>query len=544
MAWTTARRCVLGASLLLGGCGAAVTPDGDGPDDSVPDGVDTDPAADSDTDLEPSGSAMLRRLTTWELDRVIVHQLGLDPGLASAMLPPDPLTPFDNEVAWQDPSPVLLEALERLGTEAGAQVAADPALRERLTGCGPSAGVDCVVDSLPVVLRRALRRPVAPAELAPWAELVTDAGAALGVPGAVHALVAVLLQHPEVVYRIEGTGDDGLADGPTVASRMAFLLWGSAPDDALLDAAEQGVLATAEGRAAEARRLLADPRAREQVRRFHAQWLGYERLHITGDWEVPVRVQADALIDRVVFDDRRPWVEVLTLPFQYINDAMSPHYGLPTPSPGADGFGWVSAAGADREGILATAAFLMASSHTLDTSPTLRGKLLLERLLCDPPDPPPANVNADAPPPLSEATCKLDRYEAHRTNPSCARCHEQMDALGEGLERYDRAGGYRLYDVDQDTEEFVTSCPLPQGATVPDLGTYRDVGELGALLASTGRASDCVVEHLVAYAFGSGEGTDHPELLASLQGTFREQPYLDDLLVAMVAAPDFVEVRP
>lgn len=531
----------LGAGLVVGGCGGAVVPDDvRQPTDSVPDGVDTDVPP-----VDPADDAVgtLRRLSTWELDRVLVHQLGLEPGLALATLPPDPLTPFDNEVTWQDPSPVLLESLELLGTEAGARVSASVALRERLTGCGADADVACVVASLPTVLRRVLRRPVARDELGPWEELVLSAGETLGVRGAVHALVAVLVQHPEVVYRIETTTDDGLADGPTLASRMSFLLWGSAPDDLLLAAAEEGELATAQGRAAQARRLLEHPRAREQVRRFHAQWLGYERLTITADWEGPVRVQADALVDRVVFDDHRPWVEVLTLPFQYINAEMGPHYGLPSPAAGKDGFGWVDARAADREGLLATAAFLMASSHTLDSSPTLRGKLLLERLLCDPPDPPPSNVNADAPPASTVATCKLDRYEAHRTNPSCARCHEQMDALGEGLERYNRAGGYRWFDDDPETALPVEACPLPEGAAVPDLGAYKDVGELGALLASTGRAGDCVVEHLVAYAFGAGQGTDRPELLEALQAGFRDDPYLDDLLVSLVASSAFAEVE-
>ena len=107
--------------------------------------------------------------------------------------------------------------------------------------------------------------------------------------------------HPEFIYRVEpGTPVGGgrvRLSGYEVASRMSFLLQGTTPDDALLTAAEDGTLDTPAGRRSQAERLLAAEEGKQQMRRFHAFWLGYSRLD-----SVPIqrklRAETDALIDR------------------------------------------------------------------------------------------------------------------------------------------------------------------------------------------------------------------------------------------------------
>ena len=47
-----------------------------------------------------------------------------------------------------------------------------------------------------------------------------------------------------------------------LATRLSYLVWGSGPDDALLDSAAKSELGTREQMAAKARELLAQPKAR------------------------------------------------------------------------------------------------------------------------------------------------------------------------------------------------------------------------------------------------------------------------------------------
>jgi hypothetical protein len=80
---------------------------------------------------------------------------------------------------------------------------------------------------------------------------------------------------------------------------------------------------------------------------------------------------------------------------------------------------------------------LAATSHTHRTSPTLRGKWILEVLFGTPPPPPPPDAG----------TLKEDRQKGkepksfrelmamHATQPVCAGCHRKIDPLGFALEK-------------------------------------------------------------------------------------------------------------
>src|SRR6185436_4379067 len=105
---------------------------------------------------------------------------------------------------------------------------------------------------------------------------------------------------------IEGKPGVLRLSGLEVASRLSYFLWGSMPDDALLDQAEAGLLETPEQRRQAAVRLLEDERAIKRVTRFHAMWLGYEQLPYSGELGDDMRAETRALIDRVVFEEKRP----------------------------------------------------------------------------------------------------------------------------------------------------------------------------------------------------------------------------------------------
>jgi hypothetical protein len=76
---------------------------------------------------------------------------------------------------------------------------------------------------------------------------------------AVKRVVLLALKSPRFLYRESGA--DGFNDYDT-AAWLAFGMWDSIPDQELLDAAGRGELTSPEQIAAQAERMLADPRAR------------------------------------------------------------------------------------------------------------------------------------------------------------------------------------------------------------------------------------------------------------------------------------------
>jgi hypothetical protein len=508
------------------------------------------PTPPSDTTTAEVQEARLRRLTREELDLTLADLFGVTSGPAVRHLPPDPLTPFDNALANAEPSSLWFEGLERVADEVAAAVVADEARMVTLIGCpGATRGTEaetCLRDALPNLMRRVLRREVRASDVADAQTLLDvawvegdDAGGALG------RLLRGLLNDPWFAYRVEQADpvQSGQVDGATLASRLSYLVWGTSPDKALLDAARDGALGDPLARAAEVRRMLGDVRARTQAQRLHAQWLGYSVLVQDAAVAALQRMEADLFVGRVLFDDGAPWRTLLTdtrFPMMSISANV---YGVPNVPEGD--WVWVDVSERGRAGILSMTAFLTASSHPADTSPTRRGKMILDRVLCQPPPPPPPTVSADTPPSIDIARCKLDRYAQHRTDPTCAACHASMDAIGAGLERYDRGGVYREYDYLPFLSEPDFGCPLPEGGEVPGMGTFRDVGDLGRLLAASGQPTACFAEHLVRQAYADADGLDAGAVAARiLPGAIAAGERYEDLLVALVSDPAFAEPLP
>jgi len=102
---------------------------------------------------------------------------------------------------------------------------------------------------------------------------------------AVANVMTAVLQSPCFLYRWELGPNDPIKDGDLIrfnqhemASRQSYLFWASMPDDELFAAADDGKLGTSDGIAAEARRLLASPKARVALQDFTLQWLNMAGL--------------------------------------------------------------------------------------------------------------------------------------------------------------------------------------------------------------------------------------------------------------------------
>lgn len=409
----------------------------------------------------------------------------------AGLLPIDTFTPFDNDASTQDASLALVEAAEALASEQAAWVVQTKERRDRIIGCTPasSADVECFDHFLDTFGRGALRRPLRDEERAAFHSFLSFAGEDDDFSAAIQAAIAVLLAHPEFIYRVEQSGSD-LNDFEW-ASRVAFFLTGRGPPSWLLDAAASGFRGPVESKRAVAQRLLDEPAAHTQLARYHAMWLGYERFSDEfpyGD----MRQESNALVERVVFAER-DYRELLTSNETFLTPALAQHYGVAA----VDKPAWINVRTYGRAGVLSHASALAAGSNSNDTSPTRRGKFIRNRLLCDTVPPPPPTVDVDAPPKSADKNaCKEERYRAHREDANCASCHALMDPIGFGLERYDKLGAYRTHD---DSRE---SCALSGDGTIEGIGSFNGPAELGELVATTDRFDSCVTRHQLSFALG------------------------------------------
>jgi hypothetical protein len=486
--------------------------------------------------IQGVGKMGARRLTRNEYDNTLLDVLGDTSFSGSSMLPEDALSPYDNDYTTQQPSQSLIDAAETLAENAANSLLADTARRDKVVGCTPTGADDavCLRSFITSIGRRLLRRALSDDEIADYLSFQQLAIQAGDFYTGVELVLRTLLQEPEFLYRIEvGTPVDGRPglyrlNSWERASRLSYFLIGSAPDDTLLDLAASDQLQSSATMRAQAQRLLSDPRAQDRVKRFHAFWLGYSQMSLDPDLNAAMKAETDALIGRVVFDEQKSWMQLFQAQETYINDVLADQYGLPHPGTPS----WVSWGATARKGILSEGAYLSAAAKPTDTSPTLRGKFVRTRLLCEEIPPPPPDVNVDAPP-ASVGPCKSDHYATYAVG-TCANCHARMDPIGLGLENYDRAGKYRTHDDDN------ASCIISGNGSIEGMGNFNGPAQLSDLLVNNSGLDDCLVKQVYRYAMGHREADGDMPLLSTLSDAFRsDDHHFDQLIVELCAQEAF-----
>jgi hypothetical protein len=511
----------------------------------MPPPVPTTPGNGSADNL--SLASAVRRLTRTELRQTLLDLVGLDLAAELAKFPEDyaeanDVFAFDNKYTLQQPSSALIQAAKNLADTAGAAVLADGALARRLSPCVPQAPNDqaCLRNFVTAFGRRVLRRPLTDVEadayvtkFRPFAVESNDFGRAQSL------IVRALLQDMEFLYRVElgqPTATPGLTrlSGYEVASRLSYFLWGTTPDDALLDAAGAGErLQTPAAVKQAATRMLADPRARRGVGKFHAMWLGYQRQPPAAPLQKPMLDETRALLERVIFDERRPWLDLFRLSETYVDATLAAHYGLPAPAAGA---AWTSYGATGRQGVLSHGTFLGVERKHADTSPTMRGQLIRTRLMCQAIPPPPGNLMVDIDAAPTDGNCKTDRYSMWKRD-GCKGCHELMDPIGHGLERYDMAGAAR--DIAPD-DQGKAGCALTGQGAVLGQGAFTGPAGLSDRLIESKALESCVATQLASFFLGREVRDPERALFDRVGARFAAGGHrFDQLLLDFVTLPGF-----
>ena len=358
------------------------------------------------------------------------------------------------------------------------------------------------------------------------------------------ALVTALLVDPRFLLRIEVPADEGgrrPLSGDELASRLAFFLWSSVPDDELRESASRGELATADGLALQARRMLRDPHASTLASRFAAQWLGIDGLALR---EFDPKLYPS--VDRALMTSMRRETELLfesvvrgELPVRalissrktFVDAHLARHYGVVREAADASTFVAVEVPEARPSGVLGHGSVLLATSNPTRTSPVKRGKWVLDALLDEAPPPPPPGV-----PQLPETREEKkglsirELMALHRANPDCASCHMQMDALGLAFERI---------DVDGRLRDSVDGEVIDDRTELPDGSILAGVAGVERFLEKSDGFERAVARRLLVYALGRGTADADDALVDHLAKELRTHGAFTQLVEGIVRSDAF-----
>ena len=506
--------------------------------------------------ISASDVSLMRRLTHSQYNHTVHDLLGDQTSPANQFPQEDFVNGFKNQTSAQSVPPLLAEAYS-----AAAEKLARNAFRggdvNHLVPCRPRSAGDaaCGEKFVRAFGLEAFRRPLSAAEAERYSALLAGEARRTGrfLDGA-QLVVEAMLQSPGFLFHAE---QGGAARQYEVASRLSYFLWDTMPDAELLGSAARGELATPESIEKQARRMLADPRAHQSVDEFTSEWLRFDRLlgavkdrrqypQFSPELAQSMTEETRRMIDDAVWNDR-DFMTIFSADYSFLNTDLAALYGLPAP---ATEFARVNfPADSDRAGVTGQATFLALTSKPGETSPTARGVFVREQLLCQKvPDPPPG-VNNNLPPVSADKPqTNRERMSAHATQQPCAGCHQFIDPIGFGLEKFDAIGGRRekltlkFYPKHDDDDEKVVKTVVLDLDThgslsgVPGAG-FSSPRELGKILAARPECQECVVRQLFRYGWGRHElGSDRPVIQAALQ-RFRDSQFrFKELMISLVSA--------
>ncbi len=428
----------------------------------------------------------------------------------------DALIGFDNEADSLFVTEQLRQQLATAAEQLADKVTADASALARLIPAdAPSEPTARARAFITTFGQRAFRRPLSDAEVTTHLGLF-EQGPTL-YPGVdafkagVSLVIQAMLQSPHFLYRTElGSAPAGATMVPLddweVASKLAYAITNTMPDDALFSAAAAGQLHDKTNVIAQAKRLLDGPSGTAGLRNFNLQvyrlgtYDGIARdAKVFPDFKAntPAAMREEVLqfIDWV-FTEGRGIKDFYTSPVGFVNSLLAPLYGVPgnfSSDPAT--LSKVDLEPSQRSGLLTQAGFLSSYISVGDEPDIIhRGVFIATRLLCKtlpPPDPAAAGKGLVDTPNLTNR----ERVEATTGKGTCgAICHGALfNPLGYAFENYDAVGKYRTMDQGKPVDA------ADSYALDGQLKSFKNGVELSALLAEAKETHDCYLQNLLSY---------------------------------------------
>lgn len=445
---------------------------------------------------------------------------------------------------------LVVAALELVGPLNGAPMLPESHLRiipQKPNPANPAADARKYIAAF---AEKAFRRPVPAEDMDRLMKLWTLGFRAGGTfEDGMRVAVQACLVSPRFLFRVEVDPQANSLkvrnlDDFEIASRLSYFLWSSIPDSTLLDLARQGKLKDRATLKAQARRMLLDPRSKALSDNFASQWLQLRKLAIvdpdpkmfpgiTPELKKDMETETKSFFLSVLRNNR-PISDFLDGNYSFVNERLATHYGID----GVKGPEFQRVAlPAARGGILSQASVLLVTSNPTRTSPTKRGKWVLENILGTPPPPPPPGVGdlKDEKHQITAATLR-QLMEQHRKDPTCASCHQRMDPIGFGLENFDPVGKWRSK---QGEVTIDSTGVLPDGRKFEGPKQLRNI-----LLADKDQFAMALTEKLLTYGLGRGLTVADHCVVEAIAKNAKSQGYaMQSLIESVIVSEPFLKKR-
>jgi hypothetical protein len=496
---------------------------------------------------EDPGRKDMHRLNTAEYNATVKDVLGTQLQPANPSWRGGEIDGWDNIASQLGVDDTQYERYFTAANDLAEEFFANPALKARYVTCATTDDATCVNGIINNAGLHIFRRPLSTEEVATYFKAYQGART-IGDDHdqSLKVVLRALLSSAEFLYRIEIDPDPASTTPHAVtayelASRLSYFLWSSAPDDALLAAAADSSLVADAGLGAAVDRMLTDAKAQRLIENFAGQWLGGRKIAektvdpaVYPDWNPDLAGAAQRELYAYFgefLSGARPWNTFLSADVNFLEPPLAALYGVA-------GTGRTEVTTDTRYGFLGLGGFLAASSVAARTSPTLRGRWILQNLLCNKPADPPPMV-----PELEEQSADLsnlsirEKLEAHRANPACAGCHSIIDPYGLALEEYDGIGKYRT--------SYPDGTPIDASAVVPPTDvnpqglTFSGLNGLSQAVGADPRFMTCVGSKLLTYGLGRLTTESDKPYLKTITDAWAANPTLPALIRSLALSAPF-----
>ena len=340
----------------------------------------------------------------------------------------------------------------------------DTPSRDRIFVCRPTAPAEeesCARTIVRNLANRAYRRLASEDEVEGLMDFYRMGRQRGGFERGIRDALEAVLSSPFFVLRLErepegvDPGEAYRVEGPELASRLSFFLWGTPPDAELMRVAESGDLNDEREIERQARRMLADPRSAALGNRFAYQWLRLQDIYKVrpdpnffpnfDETLADLMTKETALFFNHLVQEDEDALQLFNADYTFLNERLATHYGMQGVA--GNEFRRVDYTDGARSGLLGHGSVLVLTSLANRTSIVLRGKWVMEVLMGTPPPPPPPGIPDLEDTEGTQGGKRLttrERMEIHSENPTCNACHRFMDPIGLALDNFDVTGQWRL----------------------------------------------------------------------------------------------------
>ncbi len=351
-------------------------------------------------------------------------------------------------------------------------------------------------------------------------------------------------------------------DAVSLANRLAYFLWSGPPDGELLRLAKNGSLLQSNVLARQVDRMLENPRAERFFAGFMSQWMHLKRLdsvglstrfflHFTDAYLLSAK-QEPVEFFKTLVEENLSATNLIDSDFVTINGVLAAKYGLTDHYTG-DGFQKVNLPqDSARGGLMTQAAFLSIGTMGNRTSPVIRGSLVKEIILNDPPPSPPPNVPELIASSVDPLPSVRSLVELHQQKAQCASCHARFDFIGLGLENFDAIGMWRDEELVTNAEHFSQLknprtkrklYPVDASGSLPNGETFADVQGLKAALMQEERTvAGSVFEGLLCYALGRDVSFTDREIIENVLDDLEDEHFpVREMVKRVVTSKPFMQ---